>query len=358
MDKKYNYKIEKQPKCEVKIEMVIDSSLLPEARKKAVRDLSNQIEVDGFRKGNVPENIVVQRIGEGNILQDSAEILINEYFPKIIIDEKLDMIGQPTIAIKKLALGNDIELEAKFAVMPEIKLGNYKAIAQQAKSASLKSQEEPKVTEKEIDDVLMQIRKNKAHFDYHKNNPEDKDHDKHPDFSKEENLPPLDDELAKAAGNFKNVEDLKEKIKENIIEDKKSRNSEKARAQIMEELIKETSFEMPEILVESEMDKSVAQVKDDVARMGGNFEEYLGHIKKTEEELRKEMREPAEKRGRIQLILNEIAKAEKITPDETILESETKKILELYPGAKEENARIYVATQLINAEVLKLLENQ
>jgi FKBP-type peptidyl-prolyl cis-trans isomerase (trigger factor) len=56
--------------------------------------------------------------------------------------------------------------------------------------------------------------------------------------------------------------------------------------------------------------------------------------------------------------LNEIARQEKIAPDETILENETKKILEMYPGAKEENARIYIATQLINAEVLKFLESQ
>lgn len=352
------YKIERLPKSEVRIDITIDSSLLPEARKKAIKDLSNQMEVDGFRKGNVPENIVIQRAGEGNILQDAAELLINEYFPKIIIEEKLDMIGHPHITLKKLALGNDVELEAQFAVMPEIELGDYKAIAKQSKVASLKSQEEPKATDKEVEDVLIQIRKNKAHFDYHKNNPEDQSHDNHPDFSKDENLPPLDDELAKAAGDFKNVEDLKEKVKENIIEDKKYKNTEKIRASIMEALIKETKFEMPEILIESEMDKSVAQVKDDVLRMGGKFEEYLGHIKKSEEEFRKEMREPAEKRGRIQLILNEIAKTEKINPDETILESETKKILELYPGAKKENARIYVATQLINSEVLKLLEQQ
>lgn len=355
---KIKYKIEKLAKSEVKVEIMIDSSLLPEARKKAIKDLSNNMEVDGFRRGNVPENIVVQRAGEGLILQNAAELLINEYFPKIIIEEKLDMIGQPSMAIKKLALGNDVELEVKFAIMPEIKLGDYKAIAGQAKVASEKSQDKLEVSEKEINDVLLQIRKNKAHYDWHKINPNEEDHSRHPDYSKEENLPPLDDELAKSAGNFKSLDELKEKVKENIIEDKKHRNAEKTRAAIMEKLIEETKFEMPEILVESEVDKSVAQVKDDVARMEGKFEEYLGHIKKTEEEFRKEMRESAEKRGRIQLILNEVARAEKIEPDETVLESETKKILELYPGAKEENARIYVATQLINSEVLKLLEQQ
>src|SRR5690349_4699196 len=136
MDKKYTYKIERSPKSEIKLEMTIDSSLLPAARQKAIKALSQNMEVDGFRKGNVPENIVVERIGEDGILQDAAEILINEYFPKIIVEEKLDMIGHPSIAIKKLALGNDLEIEAGFAIMPEIKLGDYKTIAAEAAKSS------------------------------------------------------------------------------------------------------------------------------------------------------------------------------------------------------------------------------
>jgi trigger factor len=350
------YKVEKLPKSEIKLEMTIGASTLPEARAKAVKNLSERMEVDGFRKGNVPENIVVQRIGEDAILEDAAEILVNQYFLTIIREEKLDIIGNPQISIKKLAMGNDVEVSANFAVMPEIILGDYKEIA--AKTAKDMRNKEDKVeaTEKEVGEVLMQIRKNKAHYDYHKDNPDDHDHDKHPDYSKEENLPPLDDELAKSAGNFKTLDELKEKVKENLVEDKKNRNNEKVRAAIMEKLVKETKFELPEILIESETDKSLAQVKDDVERMGGKFEEYLGHIKKTQEEFRKELREPAEKRGKMQLVLNEIARAEKIEPNKEILDNETKKIMEMYPGAKEENARIYVATQLINAEVLKLLE--
>lgn len=358
MENKYAYKVERLPKSEIKIDMAIDSSLLPEARKKAVKALSEKMEVDGFRKGNVPEKMVVERVGEGSILQDAAEILINELFPQILVEEKLDLIGHPQISIKKLAMGNEIELEARFYIMPEIKLGDYKKIAKEAIDASRKAQDKTEATDKEVNDVLTQIRKNKAHFDYHKNNPEDKDHANHPDYDKEENLPPLDDELAKSAGKFNSLAELKEKVKENIVEDKKSRNSEKARAAILEKLVEETKFDLPEVLIESETDKSIAQVKDDVARMGGKFEDYLTHIKKSEEEFRKELREPAEKRGRMQLILNEIAREEKIQPNKEILDNETKKIMEMYPGAREENARIYVATQLVNAEVLKLLENQ
>lgn len=338
MEQKFKYKTERLPKSEVGLEVEIEASELARAKSKILRKWQEGLEVDGFRKGQAPENIVVQKVGEGRILEDAAEMLINEYFPKITEAEKLGVLGHPHISIKKLALDNPLEFRATFAVLPEVELPDYKKIAGEivAKPAST----EVTAGEEEVNEVLLQIRKNKAHYD------------------KEEVLPPLDDELAKASGNFKNLDELKEKIKENIIEDKKYRNLEKTRAKIMEELIKQTDFEIPEILVASEVEKSLAQVKDDVERMKGKWEDYLVHIKKTEEEFKKDLREPAEKRAKIQLIFNKIAEVEKLEPDKTILESEVKKLMGMYPEAREESARIYVATQLLNVEVLKLLERQ
>ena len=62
-------------------------------------------------------------------------------------------------------------------------------------SAKLEKKEDTKASEKELDDVLLQIRKNKAHFDYHEKHPEDKTHN-HAEI-KDEDLPVLDDEFAK-----------------------------------------------------------------------------------------------------------------------------------------------------------------
>ncbi len=206
--------------------------------------------------------------------------------------------------------------------------------------------------------MLLQIRKNKAHFDWHKNNPEEKGHDHaNLDLEKEENLPTIDDEFAKTAGNFKNVAELKEKVKQNILEEKKNREIEKKRAEIMEELLKNTKVELPEILVESETNKALAQMKDDITRMGGKWEDYLQHTKKSEDDLKKDLEASSEKKAKIQLIFNKIALAENLKVDETILNNEVKSILEHYPEASVDNARIYVSTMLLNQAVLKLLES-
>jgi len=353
---KYEVKTKKLPKSEVEIEISFPADFLDFTRKKALKLFSDSLEISGFRKGHIPENIVTEKVGEGKILEEAVDILLKEHFPKIIEQEKLDIIGRPNVSITKLALGNPVEIKATFATIPSFELPDYRKIAVSSKQSAASKEEE--VTDKEIDDVLLQIRKNKAHFDYHQKNPDDKDH-KHInlDLEKEENLPELNDEFAKMAGNFKDVAELKEKIKENIKTEKKVREIEKRRAAIMEELLKNTKIELPEILVTSETEKSLAQMKDDIARAGHKFEDYLTQVKKSEEDLKKDFKESSEKKAKIQLIFNKIAEVEKLSPDKTILENEVKEVMKNYPEASEVNARIYVATILLNSAVLKLLEN-
>lgn len=353
------------PKSEVELEVSLPADFLESSRKKAISNFAISLETPGFRKGHVPENIVIEKIGENGILEEAVDILLKEHFPKIVEEKKLDIIGRPKISVTKLALGNPVEFKAAFAVIPEFELPDYRAIARSA-AASAKADKKEEASEKEISDVLLQIRRNKAHFDWHNSHPEEKGHN-HPEI-KDEDLPELNDEFAKSAGNFKDVEELKAKVKENIETEKKYREIEKKRAEIMEALVKNTKIDLPDILVESETEKSLAQMKDDVAKMGGNWEEYLAHAKKTdlsaealakaEDDIKKDFKGSSEKKAKVQLIFNRIAEAEKLQPNKEILENEVKEIMAHYPNTSETNARIYVATILLNQEVLKLLEQQ
>lgn len=355
----YNVKTKNLPRSEVEIEVSLPTDLINGARKKAIQNFSASLNIPGFRKGHIPENVVIEKVGEGSLLEEAADILLKEHFPKIMGQEKFDVLGSPKISVTKLALGNPLEFKAVFSVLPPFDLPDYRAIARSATAKAKADDKKIEASEKEIEEVLLQIRKNKAHLDYHKNNPGDKTHDHSGiDLENPENLPTLDDELAKSSGNFKTLDELKEKIKQNIIEDKKHKEQEKTRAKMMEELVKNTKFELPEILVESEINKSLAQMKDDIARVGGKWEDYLAHTKKTEEDLKKDLRDSSEKKAKIQLIFNKIAETEKLEPNKEILEQEVKHILEHYKDASETNARIYVTTILLNQEVLKLLENQ
>jgi len=88
------------------------------------------------------------------------------------------------------------------------------------------------------------------------------------------------------------------------------------------------------------------------------MEDYLSHLKKTEEDMKKEWRPAAEKRARLQLVLNKIAKEEDVKPDEKQLNDQVKQLLEQYKEADEARVRIYVESVMTNEEVMKLLESQ
>ena len=88
------------------------------------------------------------------------------------------------------------------------------------------------------------------------------------------------------------------------------------------------------------------------------FEEYLKKIGKTREQLRTEWQEAADKRAKTRLILNEIAKQEKITADEAAVEKELGHAKEHYKDVPQENLRAGIAHAMRNEKVLELLENQ
>lgn len=328
-DKKYKVEIKKLPKSEVEIRGEIPTPLLDEARKKAIKKFSEKLDLPGFRKGHVPESVVLERVSEREILGEAADILLNDFYPKILEENKLDTIGRPKVSITKLALGNPLEFTVITAVLPEFELPEYKKIAAASAPASA-SQGSFTASESEIDDVVAEIEKNKM---------------KH---------------------NFQDPNELRAKIKENIIAEKKFREIEKKRVAIIDAILSKTTIDLPEILIASEIEKSLAQLKDEITRVGGKFENYLSETKKKEEDLKKDLRENSEKKAKIQLLFNKIAVVEQLEPNKEILEHEVKNLMEHHASdlsrealAKwEQNARIYVSTQLLNQEVLKLLEKE
>ena len=88
------------------------------------------------------------------------------------------------------------------------------------------------------------------------------------------------------------------------------------------------------------------------------FEDYLKHLNKTTEDLKKDFRKDAEKKAKLALILNEIEKMEKIIADEAEVEREVAAILEHYKDADRERAAVYAMGVLSNEKVFQFLEKQ
>lgn len=330
---------------EIEITGEIEVSEFEKHRREAVKKVSEKFDIPGFRKGHVPENIIIQKIGETTLLEEMAEQTLAIAYPKIIADNKIEAIGRPEVSITKIAANNPLGFKIKTAIMPEIKLPDYKKIS---KEVFIKK-EEFSVTDKEVDDVILEIRKQRA-----KKSSEDKDSNEIE--KKESQLPDLNDELVKTLGDFKNVADLKEKLKSNILKEKEMKAQSKKRADAIEKIINETTIKLPNIVIKSELDKMMSQFEGDVSKMGLKFDEYLKHIKKSKDDLEKEWWPEAEKRSKIQLVLNKIAILEKITVTKEELDKEVKHILKHYKGANPHNVSVYVETTLSNEKTFQLLE--
>lgn len=341
--------IKQLPESEVEITGELTVEEFEGQREEVLKEFMAEADIPGFRKGHAPANLVEQKVGEEKILFEMAEHALGHLYPTILKENKIDAVGRPAITITKIAKNNPLGFTIKTAVMPEIKLADYKKIA---KKEGGKEPELIVVEEKEIDEVIEEARKAKAKSSSKASADEGS--------QAETELPEVNDEFAKSLGKgeFQSLSDLREKIKQNIEYNKKYRAKEKKRLLIVDEIIKATDISLPNILIEGELNKMAFEMKDQIESMGLKYEDYLKHIKKTEEELRKEWREEAVKRGKFSLIMNRIATEEKISADPAELEKEVKHILEHYKDADPARVRAYAENVLINEKVFEFLENQ
>ncbi|MBI4121061.1 MAG: trigger factor [Parcubacteria group bacterium] len=348
---------------EVEIIVEVPAEEFEKNRAKALKTLGAHVEIPGFRKGHVPSDVLVRHIGEGTLLEEMAEHTVNQWYPKVVIEKKIQAIGQPSITITKLAAGNPLGFKAKTAVVPEVTLPDYKKIGEEIQK---EPGEEIVVTDDEVEKAIQQIRENFARHASQGHEHEDGAADEGallgPDGTpiqseekQKKQLPELTDEWVKKLGKFESVEDFKNKIRENLKEEKRTREREKRRAKLVEKLLDESSTTLPELLIAHEQDRMLAQFKDHIALAGMQPDEYFKKSGKKEEDVKTEMRAEAERKVKTQLILAKIAEAEKITVPESEIEKEAVRLREYYRGAPEENIRSYVENILTNEKLFGML---
>ncbi len=351
--------VKKLPKSEVEIEGELDSEIFESYFTKALKKIGKNLKLDGFRKGKIPESVLLSNIPEAQILEEMAEIALNEHYPKIIEENKIDAISRPEISIIKLARKNPLGFKIKTAILPEIKLSDYKKSAKKIIEDITDAEKNIEVTEEDLENTIMDIRKSRAPKVHMAETPSPSQGEgAGGEVKSEPDLPEFDDAFVQALGPFKNVADFKIKLKENIKLEKENQLKEKTRLKIIEKIINESEMDLPEILIEIELNKILYQMESDITQMGLKFEDYLKHLNKTVEDLRKDFRTDAEKKAKLALVLNEIAKVEKIIADEEQVAKEVAAILKHYKDADPERARMHAESVLTNEKIFQFLESQ
>lgn len=410
---------------ELTIEIPIDE--IKPYLESAANKISKETKIDGFRPGKVPYNVLKEKVGEQTILQEAAEEIVNKTFLKAIEQEKLPAVGDPQIKIEKIAPGNPLVYKVIVALLPKMKLTDFKKVkvkkekvevSEKKFQQTLKDLRKMRATEKVVDREAKDGDKTEVDFDVFvdrvaieggsaKKQPviigegtfipgfeeklvgmkagDEKTFElKFPADYFQKNLagkkaefkvklisvfqvdlPKEDDKFAQALGQFKTYEELKTKIKENIKLEEEQKNQHKFQASILEKIIELSDFEdMPDVLIESEKNRMVAEMKDDLEKNSLKWDDYLKHLKKTEEDMRKEFHDQAEKRAKSALVTREVAIGQKIKVSEKDIDTEIEKLAVVYQHQpemaeqfKSPDYRKYLERILINKKVLEHLEN-
>jgi trigger factor len=387
-------KWEKQEGNQGVLTIEVEAAKVNEGLDAAFKKVVKQVNVPGFRKGKMPRGMFEKRFGVESLYQDALDFILPEAYAKAIEETGIDPIDRPEIDVEQMEKGKELIFTAKVQVKPEVKLGDYKGLevekvdtevtaedveaeltSLQEKQAELVVKEEGKA--EEGDTVTMDfegfvdgeafeggqaenysLELGSGQFipgfeeqlvgvatgeekDVEVNFPEEyhaaelagkpatfkvKIHE-----IKTKELPALDDEFAKDADEeVETLAELKEKIEKRLQEAKKNEAETAVRETLVEKASENAEVEIPEVMVNSEVDRMMQEFEQRLQMQGMNLELYFQFSGQTEEDLKGQMKEDAGKRVRTNLTLEAIAAAENLEVTDAEAEEEVNKMAEQY----------------------------
>ncbi len=408
----------------VEIKVTLDREDLKIARAKAIARLAANVKAPGFRKGKAPANIAEKYLDPNEIANTALDIAIRTSIPKAFETEKQAPLMIPEVAVTKFVPDEMAEYTATADILPDIKLGDYKKLKVKRPNTTVAEKDVEEVIENirntyaekktakkpaELkDEVIIDFvgkKDGKAFeggsakdfkitlgsgqfipgfeegivghvsgdkFDLKLTFPKDY-HNKElagvktvfEVLLKQVNqviLPKLDNELAKKCGPFKTVAELKADIKKNLALQNEHQATEKYQNDLVDALVAKSKISVPEILISDQL----RLIKDDVSRnassRGLSFEQYLEQIGQTEADWEKTARKIAEKRVRASLALQILARDQKITVEDSVVDAKIAELRDVYqksPEAlknlKDPNVRQDIKNRLIIEKTLDFL---
>lgn len=367
-------------KSTVKITLKFDAEEWKEAQNKAYLQIRGKFAVNGFRKGKAPKNVIENVYGKGVFYEDALNLLFSENYGSVIEKsaKKFTVVGDPDVSVEKLS-DEGVDLVAVVPVRPEVKISSYKGMKIQQFAYNVKDEEVDaeleRVRERNSRKVPVEGRAAEngdvANIDFvgtvdgvkfeggeaqgfdltlgsgqfipgfedqviGMNVGEEKDVNvtfpenyqaealkgKAAVFAVKLNslqgkeLPELTDEFIKDATGSETIEAYKAKTKERLTQQAERRANDATENSILDAIAANTEVEIPQAMIEREIDNLVQKFEYQLMYQGLKLEDYLNFLKVTNEDFRKNYAEQAEKNVKSQLIISEIIKAENIEATE------------------------------------------
>lgn len=356
----------------VELTITLGAKELEAAEQVALKKLSRDLKVPGFRKGHVPLAVAQKNIDPNALQEQILENALSKAVAESFLGEKLQALERPAVEVKKFVPAQELEFTAEAEVVPPVKLGDYK---------KLKSKrEEAKVTAADVDEIIQRMQENFVERKAVKREAKRGDeviidftgkkddvafeggsakdyalqlgdgqfipgfedgivgHKAGETFSldltfpkdyhakdmagqkvvfdvtlrtvNELTLPEVNDEFAAKCGPFTDVKELKSDIKREIAAQKEREATEKLKDALVSELTEISKVALPELLIEDQMRSIEQDMMQNLTYRGVTLESYLETQKFSDKDdwLKQEVRPAAEKRVKAGLVLAELSK--------------------------------------------------
>lgn len=410
------YSIQKLSKSKVEIAINVTKEEWAADVKQSYEKNKYKYSLEGFRKGKVPMNVLINRFGKEFLYEDALDETLSKHYSEIVNNDNLEVVSDPDVDIKEVS-EDGFKAVITVIVKPEFTLGQYKGLTFEKDSVE--------VTEKEVQDVIDRELNNRARLvektegEVEKGDTVVLDYSGSVDGVKFEGgtaekqrleigsgtfipgfedqligmkageskditvtfptdytanlagkeavfaitiheihtkeLPVLDDEFVKDIDDELNtVEEWKAQIK-NELTPKKEENAEvKLENDMIDAIVKNTEIEIPECMVEEELDYRIQELEHNMLQYGLKFEDYLKYTGTTVEDIKKEKRDEAIKNIKSRLVIEAILKEEKIEVSPEELNAEFDKLDE---HEKDPQYMSYLANKLVIDKLFAFLRD-
>ncbi|HAC2037427.1 trigger factor [Listeria monocytogenes] len=392
-------KWEKQEGNVGKLTFEIEQEKVKEGLDRAFVKVRKTLNVPGFRKGKVPRQIFNQRFGEEALFQDALDILLPEVYSAAIDEAGIDPVDTPQVNIESMEKGETWVLTAEVTVKPEVKLGDYKGLEVEKRETELTTEEleaelkqlqerQAELVVKEDapaengDTVILDFEGFKDGVAFEGGQAENHSLELGsgqfiPGFEeklvglkagdeadieltfpeeyhaedlagqpvvfkvklheiKTKEVPTLDDELAKDIDEeVETLDELKEKISKRLQEAKEESVAQAKQEEVIAKAVENAEVDIPHAMVHHEADHLMNHFAQDLQAQGLTPELYYQFTGQTEEAMHAQMEKDAEKRVKMNLVLEAIAEAENIEPTEEAIDEEISTLAEKYGMEKD-----------------------
>lgn len=337
---------------------------------KAYKQIAQQINVPGFRRGKVPPMVIDRQVGRGAVLEQAINEVVPQKYMEAIQENSIEPLSQPEIEVTKLEDNDVVEFTAELDVKPEFELPDYSGV-----EASV---EDVAVSDEDVTEQLQALRERFGTLTEVDRAAEDGDFvtidlaatqdgeavegaqvsgmsyqvgrggmldgldealagmkaGEEKTFSsqlvggdlvgedvdvavtvtqvQEQELPELDDEFAQMASEFDTVDELTADVRERLQRGKRLEQAAEARDAVLEVLVDQVDVPLPDTLVDDELNARRQSVEQQLMMAGLTMEKYLEDEGQTVEEFEAELERRVRDALVAQFILDEIAKKEEV----------------------------------------------